>query len=67
MSNFNRVVEEVKKLSLKEKEELNLLLGKYLLEEKRNKIFNLFEKSKREYKNGKIIFSSKINFLKKSI
>ena len=67
MSNFNQIVEEIRKFSLKEKEELSLLLEKYLIEGRRNKIFNSFKKSETEFKKGKIIFSSEIDSLKKSI
>lgn len=67
MSTFNQLVESVKKLSLDEKEELHLLLEKYLTEARRDEIYTHFEESKVEYKKGKRLFSSDINRLKKSL
>ena len=67
MNNFNQLVESVKKLSLDEKEELQVLLEKYLIEARRDEIHTHFEGSKVEYKVGKAKFSSEINKLKKSL
>jgi hypothetical protein len=67
MSNFNQLVENIKKLSMDEKEELHLLLEKYLIEARRDEIYSHFEESKAEYKTGKVKFSSDINKLKKSV
>lgn len=36
---YNILVEEVKKLSTKEKEELKFLIERYLIEERRERIF----------------------------
>ena len=65
MKGFSQIVEDVKKLSLSEKEELQLLLEKFLIEARRDKIQSNFEESKSEYKKGKGKFSSKISTLKK--
>jgi len=67
MKGFSQIVEEIKKLSLSEKEELQILLEKYLIEARRDEIHSNFEESKVEYKKGKGKFSSNINNLKKSI
>jgi hypothetical protein len=68
MKGFSQIVEDVKKLSLSEKEELQLLLEKYLIEARRDEIHSNFEESKAEYKKGKSKkFSSNINNLKKSL
>jgi glutamate synthase domain-containing protein 3 len=67
MSTFNQLVESVKKLSLDEKEELQLLLEKYLIEARRDEIYTHFEESKTEYKKQKPKFSSDLNKLKKML
>lgn len=67
MSGFNQIVEEIKKLSVDEKEELHLLLEKYLIEARRDEIHTHFEESKVEYKKGKAKFTSSLKDLKKSI
>lgn len=67
MKGFSQIVEDVKKLSLSEKEELQLLLEKFLIEARRDEIHSHFEESKAEYKKGKTKSSSNINHLKKSL
>ena len=67
MKGFNQIVEDIKKLSFSEKEELQLLLEKYLIEARRDEIHSNFEESKSEYKKGKTKFSSDISKLKKSL
>ena len=67
MSTFDKVVESVKKLSLDEKEELHLLLERYLAEARRDEINTHFEESKAEYKKKKPQYTSDINKLKKSL
>ena len=67
MSNFNQLVESVKKLSIDEKEELHILLEKYLIEARRDEIHTHFQESKVEYKTSKAKFSSDINKLRKSL
>jgi hypothetical protein len=66
MSDFNQIVEKIKKLSFNEKEELHLLLEKYLIDARREEIHTHFEESKVEYKKGKAKFTSNLNNLKKS-
>ena len=67
MNSFTQLVEKIKKLSLDEKEELHLLLGKYLVEARRDEIHTHFEESKAAYKAGKTKFSAGIKDLKKNI
>ncbi|HRD37784.1 MAG TPA: hypothetical protein PLC65_04060 [Bacteroidia bacterium] len=67
MIGFSQIVEDIKKLSLSEKEELQALLEKYLIEARRDEIQSHFEESKEEYKKGKLKSSSNINSLKKSL
>lgn len=57
---FVDVVEDVKKLSFDEKEELRDLIDNYLVEERRDEILSNFEASKSE----KLEFSSDLNRLK---
>ncbi len=57
-TNFAEVVEEVKQLSFDEKSELKNLLELYLIEERRQEIFDNGEQSKRELQNGELKFSS---------
>jgi len=45
---YNTLVEEVKKLSVEEKEELKFLIEKYLVEERREEIFKNYQESKKE-------------------
>jgi len=67
MSNFDQIVEKIKKLSVDEKEELHLLLENYLIEARRDELHTHFEESKVEYKKGKAKFTSSIKDLKKSL
>jgi hypothetical protein len=57
-TNFAGVVEDVKQLSFDEKRELKYLLESYLVEERRQEIFENSEQSKQELKNGELKFSS---------
>ena len=56
---FAEIVEDVKQLSPAEKEELQELLRKYLVEERRREIRENAEAGLQEYREGKLeIFSS---------
>jgi hypothetical protein len=61
---FAEVVEEVKNLSLEEKLELQALIEKYLIEERREEIFDNYQSSLRELNEGKLVFSSNADTLK---
>jgi len=64
---YDILLENIKKLSLPEKEELKNLIEKYIIEEKREEIYENYLKSLNEYKQGKLQFSSDINELRKNI
>lgn len=57
-STFAEVVEEVKALSIQEKEELHQLIEKYLIEARREGIFEAYVRSQTEFDQGKLAFSS---------
>lgn len=63
-NNFAEVVEEVKNLSAEEKQELQLLIEKYLIEERRQKIYENYQYSLDELKEDKLVFSSDADALK---
>ena len=64
---YDILVENIKKLPLSEKEELKNLIEKYIIEEKREKIYENYLKSLNEYKENKFEFSSNINELRKNM
>jgi hypothetical protein len=64
---FSDVVEAVKSLSTDEKTELQLLLQRYLREERREEIYENFRIAQAELENGSLKFSSNINELKQLI
>lgn len=61
---FNDVVDVIKSLSTDEKREISLLLKQYLREESRDQIYENFQSTKQEEKQGELIFSKQINRLK---
>ena len=62
-SNFSNLVEEVKKISSEDKEELKFLIEKYLIEERRKGIYQNYKESLSELNDNKLDFSSDINKL----
>ena len=64
ISDFANVVEEVKKMSSEDKEELKFLLERYLIEEQREEIYKNYKESLKELKENKLDFSNDINKLK---
>ena len=64
---YNVLVEEVKKLSVEEKEELKFLIEKYLVEERREEIFKNYQESKREIEEEQLEFSGDIKRLKEML
>ena len=64
---YNTLVEEVKKLSVEEKEELKFLIEKYLVEERRDEIFKNYQESKREIEEEQLEFSGDIKRLKEML
>ena len=61
---YNTLVEEVKKLSFEEKEELKFLIEKYLVEERRDQIFKNYQESKKEIEEEQLEFPGDIKRLK---
>jgi len=64
---FGNLVDEVRKLSTEEKEEPKFLIEKYLLEERREQIYENYQESLKELRAGKLRFSRDLNKLKKSL
>jgi len=58
MNNFAKIVEEIKKLDYEELRHLHFLTGKYLQEAKRDELLHSHKEAIREYKEGKLEFSS---------
>jgi len=67
VARFGNLVDEVRRLSTEEKEELKFLIEKYLLEERRDEIYENYQESLRELRAGKLRFSHDLNKLKKSL
>ncbi len=64
MMTFAGVVEEVKRLSVDEKQELRSLLDQYLVEERRQEIYENYLASSQELSRGELSFSSDSTQLK---
>ena len=64
---YNTLVEEVKKLSVEEKEELKFLIEKYLVEERRDEIFKNYQGSMKEIEEKQLEFSGDIKKLKEML
>ena len=64
---FAEVVEDVKQLSHAEKEELQELIKKYLIEERRREILDNCESSLEELREGRLTFTSDIETLKEQL
>jgi hypothetical protein len=63
-SSFAEIVEEVKALSIQEKQELHELIEKYLIEERREEIYQSYICSRSELEDSKAEFSSDMDKLK---
>jgi hypothetical protein len=72
---FSSVIEEVKKLSVEEKEELRFLLDRYLIEERRSEIHQDYKASQKEFqekvekqtRTGRLILGKSSNLHRQSI
>ncbi len=64
---FDSLVDEVKKLSTEEKEELEFLVERFLVEERREEIYQNYQKSLQEQREGKLEFSSDIDRLRNTV
>ena len=66
-NNFAELVEEVKALSVQEKQELQGLIENYLIEERREEIYENYLQSQAELNKGEITFSSDTDALKEML
>jgi len=64
---FNELIETIKSLSSEEKEEIKFLIERYLIEEKREEIYQNYKESLKELEEGKIKFTGNIDNLKEMI
>jgi hypothetical protein len=64
---FAEIVEDVKLLSLAEKEDLQELLKKYLIEERRRETRENAEEGLKEYEDGKLQFFSNVDDMMDSL
>ncbi|MBW4598318.1 MAG: hypothetical protein KME29_01560 [Calothrix sp. FI2-JRJ7] len=64
---FSDAVEAIKKLSIEEKQEIQLLLKQYLREERRAEMYNNFQAAQLEENQGELKFSSNLSKLKQLI
>lgn len=64
---FSDAVEAIKKLSIEEKQQIQLLLKQYIREERRAEIYNNFQAAQVEENQGKLNFSSNLNELRQLI
>ena len=64
---FSDLVNNVRNLSINEKIEIKDIVEKSILEERRDEIHECFLKSKQEFKENKLNFSSNIDQLKNMI
>lgn len=64
---YDSLVESIKSLSLEEKEELRFLIEKYLIEERREKIYNNYQDTLKEAREEKLEYSNDVNKLKRMI
>ena len=60
---FVKVVEEVKQLSIEEKQELKDLINSYLIEERREEIYQNYQISKQNLAEEKLQFSTDLDEL----
>ncbi|RJP33641.1 MAG: hypothetical protein C4527_04055 [Candidatus Omnitrophota bacterium] len=63
-STFTNIIEDMKTLSLEEKEELKFLLDRYVIEERRSEIYNNYKLSQKEFQENTLEFTSNIDRLK---
>ena len=66
-SRFAEIVEEIKALSISEKQELHELIEKYLIEERREEIYQNYIRSQSELGDDQVEFTSDTNRLKEML
>lgn len=67
MKTFAEIVEDVKQLSPAEMEDLQALLKKYLIEERRREMLKNGEASLQKLREGRVTFTSDLEELKKQL
>ena len=65
--NFAEIVEEIKQLSTEEKEELQDLLERYLIEQGRHEIYVNYQSGLKELKENELTFSGDIDKLREML
>lgn len=63
-SSFAEIVEEIKALSTPEKQELHELIEKYLIEERREEIYQIYTQSLSEIEDEQVEFTNDMDRLK---
>ena len=63
-SSFAEILEEIKSLSIPEKQELHELIEKYLIEERREEIYQSYMRSQAELMDNQVEFTSDTDRLK---
>ena len=66
-TNFADIVEEVKTLTIQEKQDLHQLIESYLIEARRDEIYDAYAQSVSELDQGKLKFSSDTDKLKEML
>jgi hypothetical protein len=66
-SSFAEIVEEIKALSTPEKQELHELIEKYLIEERREEIYQSYIRSQSELEDNQAEFTSDTDRLKEML
>jgi hypothetical protein len=66
-SSFAEIVEEIKALSIPEKQELHELIEKYLIEERREEIYQSYMRSQSELRDNQAEFTSDTDRLKEML
>lgn len=61
---FESLVDELRKCSLEEKEELKSLLDRWMIEERRKEILGHYDQSHAELREGKLQFTADVRQLK---
>ena len=64
---FHSLVDQIRGLSFEEKEEMLFLINKYLIEERREQMYQNYQLSIKEVREGMIQFSSDADTLKNLI
>ena len=66
-TNFAGVVDEVRQLTVEERQELLDVIEQSLIDERREEIFNNGEQARRAYQNGELKFYSNVDELMESL